>query len=207
MSRKIKITFLSVVLICGLCGATAAFSLPIYTGVDMGYVRVSPEIFGETSSGGGLEITPYIGISPISSLPDLSFELDLALSFPSLSYSYPFIPGDPNRTLSSMTQFYIVSPQLFAVYTVDKWFIKPFAGVGIGCNINNCDNTNGMDLSNSFSFAAKAGAKVFIPRTSIFLGGAIKFNLNQSETELAFEDIDLNLNAWSFNVSFGYKFK
>ena len=110
-------------------------------------------------------MTPYVGINPIASVPDLSFEFNLGLSFPAIDYS------GFEETVT------IVSPQLFAVYTLDKWFVKPFAGVGLGFNVNSMDL---FELNNSFSFAVKGGAKVFIPDTSFYLGGTIKFNLNQS---------------------------
>ncbi len=63
-----------------------------------------------------------------------------------------------------------------------------------------------MELDNSFSFAVKGGAKVFIPDTSFYLAGTIKFNLNQSGDTYYNDTIDVNLNAWSFNIGAGYRF-
>ena len=107
----------------------------------------------------------------------------------------------PNKNKETVT---IISPQLFAVYTLDKWFVKPFAGVGLGFNVNSMDL---FELNNSFSFAVKGGAKVFVPDTSFYLGGTIKFNLNQSGFDTYYNDtIDVDLNAWSFNIGAGYRF-
>ena len=63
-----------------------------------------------------------------------------------------------------------------------------------------------MELDNSFSFAVKGGAKVFIPDTSFYLAGTIKFNLNQSNGTFLWYEDDVNLNAWSFNIGAGYRF-
>ncbi len=121
MKKRMKILLLSVVLASALCGTAAALPFPAYVGVDMGYVSISPEIFGQSVSGGGFEVTPYIGINPIASVPDLSFEFNLGLSFPAIEYS---IDPDGGSTLYS-SHYYeetvsIISPQLFAVYTLDK---------------------------------------------------------------------------------------
>lgn len=191
--KSIKYVLFLLLMFCGM--STVLFAgPPMYAGVDMGYGVSFPDFGGNFSPiADGFEITPHFGISPINKVPDLSFEFDLQMDF--LKYYSAF--GDFNYS--------VITPQLFAVYTYSKWFVKPFIGIGMGVNIINLDSySEQVGTKASFSFAVKGGAKVVIPRTDIFVSLLAKYNVNMLDVDGLSQTV--NMGSVSVDLGLGYNF-
>lgn len=150
MKKKFVVLALVAMLVCG--GAFAA--PPMYAGVEMG-----------TGSHGlvgvGFEIVPVFGFSPISSMPDLAFEINLMMDF---------YDGAS-----------VVAPQVLAVYTFLDGPIRPFFGMGIGVNINTITVGNSSDTKGAFSWVVKGGAIVPIGSSPVDALALVRYNVNSYE--------------------------
>lgn len=148
MKKKFVVLALVAMFVCG--GAFAA--PPMYAGVEMG-----------TANGRsvGFEIVPVFGISPISSMPNLAFEINLMMDF-----------YDGNST---------IAPQVLAVYTFLDGPIRPFFGMGIGVNINTIKFVNTTESRGSFSWVVKGGAIVPIGSSPVDFLTVVRYNVNSYE--------------------------
>lgn len=209
MKKNGKFVLVLAIIMIALCGTAAAELPPMYAGVDLGYGASFPEFGGAGEYIyviDGLEVTPYFGINPVSMIPDLSFEFDLQMDFYGSGY------GD----------FSVISPQLFAVYTINEWTVKPYIGLGMGVNIINLDkfvyseyyNTVGgtpvdphqAENTASFSFAVKGGIQYQIPNTGVGLALGLRYNVNSPAIKAGPYSFKVNMGSISINLGALYKF-
>lgn len=208
MKKNGKFVLVLAIIMIALCGTAAAELPPMYAGVDLGYGASFPEFGGAgkyIDVIDGLEVTPYFGINPVSMIPDLSFEFDLQMDFYGSWY------GD----------FSVISPQLFAVYTINEWTVKPYIGLGMGVNIINLDKfvyseyyyTGGIpedphnaENTASFSFAVKGGIQYQIPNTGVGLALGLRYNVNSPTVKAGPYSFKVNMGSISINFGALYRF-
>lgn len=206
---KKKFMLLVAIMVLVVCGGAFARP-PMYAGLELGYGSIDPSVtVGDLNylHADAFELVPVFGIAPFSGLPGLALEFNLMMDFSQATAKYDREstvgegeqPRTEIKTHSLKMLNNIITPQILAVYTFGEGPVRPFAGAGIGVNINNGKvegthpddvGNNGeltanqstavdkFDLGASFSLVAKAGFVANIPNTKFDLIFLTRYNLN-----------------------------
>lgn len=119
---------------------------------------------------------------------------------------------------------WILSPQLVAIYTFLEEPVRPFAGLGLGVNVNFARygrevfddelglkemTTSSVEIPVSLAVVLKGGVRVAIPRSGFDLLAFLRYNLNfvgnvwlDNELLLA----AMNCSTFSFGLGAAYRF-
>lgn len=191
--RFLGIFFLMVLLVVGSGTVWGEeLDLPMYLGVETGYVvPVVPAVNGVGVTG-GFEITPVyrIDMPVLAGMPEwakkfaFEFNLQMLFNFGTIDTGAGYGVGQVNAFLAT------IAPQLLAVYGFDVGPVEIFGGLGLGFNINALKQTvkeTGdeipIKLKPSFSFVAKGGFAYPIPNSKFSVFGLAKFALNMADVD------------------------
>lgn len=106
-----------------LMWSSIAWARPaLYVGMEAGYTSLNHLVELEIGSFPGLQLTPVVGIVPLSGLPGFSVEFNFMTE----------LFGWESQVPPQELRAWILSPQLVAVYTFLEEPVRPFAGLGLG---------------------------------------------------------------------------
>lgn len=191
--RFLGIFFLMVLLVVGSGTVWGEeLDLPMYLGVETGYVVPVVPAVNVVGVTGGFEITPVyrIDMPVLADMPEwakkfaFEFNLQMLFNFGTIDTGAGYGVGQVNAFLAT------IAPQLLAVYGFDVGPVEIFGGLGLGFNINALKQTVketgdeiSIKLKPSFSFVAKGGFAYPIPNSKFSVFGLAKFALNMADVD------------------------
>ena len=198
-----------------LMWSSIAWARPaLYVGMEAGYTSLNHLVELQIGSFPGLQLTPVVGIVPLSELSGFSVELNFMME----------LFGWESQVPPQELRAWILSPQLVAVYTFLEEPVRPFAGLGLGVNVNLARygrevfdddlglkemTTSSVEIPVSLAVVLKGGVRVAIPRSGFDLLAFLRYNLNfvgnvwlDNELLLA----AMNCSTFSFGLGAAYRF-
>lgn len=198
-----------------LMWSSIAWARPaLYVGMEAGYTSLNHLVELGIGSFPGLQLTPVVGIVPLSELSGFSVELNFMME----------LFGWESQVPPQELRAWILSPQLVAVYTFLEEPVRPFAGLGLGVNVNFARygrevfddrlglkemTTSSVEIPVSLAVVLKGGVRVAIPRSGFDLLAFLRYNLNfvgnvwlDNELLLA----AMNCSTFSFGLGAAYRF-
>lgn len=198
-----------------LMWSSIAWARPaLYVGMEAGYTSLNHLVELGIGSFPGLQLTPVVGIVPLSELSGFSVELNFMTE----------LFGWESQVPPQELRAWILSPQLLAVYTFLDEPVRPFAGLGLGANVNFARygrevfddglgrkemTTSSVEIPVSLAVVLKGGVRVAIPRSGFDLLAFLRYNLNfvgnvwlDNELLLA----AMNCSTFSFGLGAAYRF-
>lgn len=198
-----------------LMWSSIAWARPaLYVGMEAGYTSLNHLVELGIGAFPGLQLTPVVGIVPLSELSGFSVELNFMME----------LFGWESQVPPQELRAWILSPQLVAVYTFLEEPVRPFAGLGLGVNVNFARygrevfddglglkemTTSSVEIPVSLAVVLKGGVRVAIPRSGFDLLAFLRYNLNfvgnvwlDNELLLA----AMNCSTFSFGLGAAYRF-
>lgn len=198
-----------------LMWSSIAWARPaLYVGMEAGYTSLNHLVELQIGSFPGLQLTPVVGIVPLSELSGFSVELNFMME----------LFGWESQVPPQELRAWILSPQLVAVYTFLEEPVRPFAGLGLGVNVNFARygrevfddefglkemTTSSVEIPVSLAVVLKGGVRVAIPSSGFDLLAFLRYNLNfvgnvwlDNELLLA----AMNCSTFSFGLGAAYRF-
>lgn len=198
-----------------LMWSSIAWARPaLYVGMEAGYTSLNHLVELQIGSFPGLQLTPVVGIVPLSELSGFSVELNFMME----------LFGWESQVPPQELRAWILSPQLVAVYTFLEEPVRPFAGLGLGVNVNLARygrevfdddlglkemTTSSVEIPVSLAVVLKGGVRVAIPSSGFDLLAFLRYNLNfvgnvwlDNELLLA----AMNCSTFSFGLGAAYRF-
>lgn len=167
-----------------LMWSSIAWARPaLYVGMEAGYTSLNHLVELQIRSFPGLQLTPVVGIVPLSELSGFSVELNFMME----------LFGWESQVPPQELRAWILSPQLVAVYTFLEEPVRPFAGLGLSVNVNLARygrevfddelglkgmTTSSVEIPVSLAVVLKGGVRVAIPRSGFDLLAFLRYNLN-----------------------------
>lgn len=198
-----------------LMWSSIAWARPaLYVGMEAGYTSLNHLVELQIGSFPGLQLTPVVEIVPLSELSGFSVELNFMME----------LFGWESQVPPQELRAWILSPQLVAVYTFLEEPVRPFAGLGLGVNVNLARygrevfddelglkemTTSSVEIPVSLAVVLKGGVRVAIPSSGFDLLAFLRYNLNfvgnvwlDNELLLA----AMNCSTFSFGLGAAYRF-
>ena len=208
MKNRILGVVLAAMMVVSVASVCAAEDFQRYSvGIQMMYLNPdvdsialnSVALSAEDAMTGGLTLEYFF-------TPNFSTELVAAIAHVDLELA--------DNTIGS-GETWLLPPSLYVKYhPMPQWKISPYVGVGVDWiyawdeTLNIMGTPVGVDIEDSFGWAAKVGADIKVTKNLYFNVDVMYLN-NETEINIdapGADGIDLDLKVWSYNIGMKYRF-